>query len=51
MGASSIVSTFGREMTLRRLAWWIYAITVYVISAAVLALLGYLTYEAMRLGL
>jgi hypothetical protein len=36
---------------LRRIAWWIYFVGTIVVYSAVLVLLGYLTYEAMRLGL
>jgi hypothetical protein len=36
---------------LRRIAWWIYFITVIVVYSAFLVLLGYLGFEAMRLGL
>jgi hypothetical protein len=38
-------------MTLRRILWWIYFSTVMVLYAAFLLLVGYLAYEAMRLGL
>jgi hypothetical protein len=38
-------------ISLRRLAWWIWFIAVIVVYSAVLVLIGYLGFEAMRLGL
>ena len=51
MGTSPFAPAYSGEMTLRRLAWWIYFLGVFLIYFAVLVLVGYLGFEAMRLGL